>query len=454
MRPVLRMLRRLAAPVGLVALVAWAAPVAAAVDVQRVVSPGGIEAWLVEDHTTPLISLSLAFRGGAALDPKGKEGLAELVSGLLDEGAGDLDSQAFQRRIADLAMDYGFSSGTDSFHGSLRTLTEHREAAFDLLGLSLSAPRFDPEPVERIRGQILARLARNANDPDEIAGRVWWRTMFPDHPYGRPNEGTPESIRAITIDDLKGFVARRFARDNLIVGVVGDIDAATLAPLLDRAFGKLPQAGTPYEIAEAEPQGAGATVVVERDVPQSVVIFGESGLKRDDPDFYAAYVMNYVLGGGGFSSRLTEEVREKRGLAYSVTSYLTTLDHAGVIQGHVATQNARVAQSLDIIRSEWRRMAQEGPTEQELADAKTYLTGSYPLRMTSTGSLARVLTAIQLEGFPIDYMDKRNSYIEAVTLEDARRVARRLLDPERLTVVVVGKPEGVTPTQEPPEGAI
>lgn len=451
-----RLFRCFAARAGLVGLIvaAGAWPACAAVEVQRVVSPGGVEAWLVEDHATPVISLSLAFRGGAALDPAGKEGLAELVSGLLDEGAGDLDSTAFQRRIADLAMDYGFESGIDSFGGSLRTLTKHRDAAFELLGLSLSAPRFDAEPVERIRGQILARLARNANDPDDIAGRVWWRTVFPDHPYGRPNDGTPESLRAIAVDDLKGFAARRFSRDNLIVSVVGDIDAATLAPLLDRAFGKLPQTGTPYELAEAVPQAPGEVVVVERDVPQSVVLFGEGGLKRHDPDFYAAYVMNYILGGGGFASRLTNEVREKRGLAYSVTSYLNTLDHAGLIQGHVATQNARVAESLDIIRAEWRRMAQEGPTETELADAKTYLTGSYPLRMTSTGSLARVLTAIQLENFPIDYMDKRNAYIEAVTLDDVRRVAGRLLDPHRLTVVVVGQPEGVTATRDAPDGAI
>ena len=454
-RSVRRTIRRAVGLAGLLALLAAGAlPARAAVDVQRVTSPGGVEAWVVEDHMAPLISMSFAFRGGAALDPAGKEGLAEMVSGLLDEGAGDLDSATFQQRVADLALDYSFDAGLDSFSGSLRTLTENREAAFDLMGLALTAPRFDAPAVERMRSQNLARLARSANDPDHIADRVWWRTVFPDHPYGRPSGGTPDSIRAITIDDLRGFVAQRFARDNLVVGVVGDIDAATLAPLLDRLFGKLPEKSAPSALAEVAPAAPGAVVVVERDMPQSVVVFGENGLKRDDPDFYPAYVMNYILGGGGFSSRLTTEVREKRGLAYSVATYLSTLDHGVLFLGQVGTQNARVAESLDIIRQEWRRMRDEGPTEQELADAKTYLVGSYPLRMTSTGSLADTLAAIQLERFPIDYMEHRNSYIEAVTLEDTKRVAKRLLDPDRLTVVVVGKPDGITPTQDPPADAM
>jgi zinc protease len=431
-----------------------AAPATAAVDVQRVVSPGGVEAWLVQDPTAPLISVSVAFRGGSALDPQGKEGLAEMVSGLLDEGAGDLDSPAFQRRLADLALDFGFEASLDSFGGSLRTLTEHREAAFDLLGLALTEPRFDTAAVERIRGQLLAMIARDANDPDAIADRIWWRITYPDHPYGRPSGGTSASIRAITVADLEDFVARRIARDNLIVSVVGDIDAATLARLLDRAFGRLPATSAPVTIPAATIASPGAVVVAERDMPQSVMMFGHAGIDRHDPDFYAAYVMNYVLGGGGFSSRLTDEVREKRGLAYSVGSYLVALDHAALIQGSVGTQNARVAETLDIVRQEWTRMRDEGPTQQELDDAKTYLVGSYPLRMTSTGSLARILTAIQLEGFPIDYMEHRNGYIEAVTLDDVKRVAQRLLDPAALTVVVVGKPDGITPTQDPPTDAM
>jgi zinc protease len=426
---------------------------AQSIPVERVVSPGGIEAWLVEDHGNPIISVALGFRAGAASDPEGKAGLAEMVSGLLDEGAGDLESQAFQQRLADLAVDLGFDAGRDSFTGSMRTLTENRDAAFDLLRLALTEPRFDPGPVERIRSQILARLASRANDPTEIADRVWWRATFPDHPYGRQPSGRPETIGRITAEDLHNFVDQRFARENLVLGVVGDITAAELGPLLDETFGALPPAAAPVSVGPATPSAAGELIVVDRTVPQSVVMFGQRGLQRNDPDFYAASLVNHILGGGGFSSRLMQEVRVKRGLAYSIGTYLYPLDHAGLLMGHVATQNTRVGESIDVIRAEWRRMQEEGPTAEELADAKTYLIGSYPLNFTSTGSTAQVLVAVQLENLGIDYFDRRTALIEGVTLEDAKRVAGELLDPANLATVVVGAPEGLTPTRPAPEDA-
>ena len=437
--------------IALVLVVVTGAP-AAAVEVQRVVSPGGIEAWLVEDHSNPILSLDLAFHGGAALDPAGKEGLANMAASLIDEGAGELDSQAFQGTLEDHSIRLRFNAGLDNFSGELLTLSEHRALAFKLLRLALTEARFDEEPVERIRAQILAGLARDAEDPDAIAGRTLRALFFPAHPYGRPGDGTPDSVRAITAEDLRGFVARRIARDNLVVGVVGDITPDELATLLDETFAGLPASAEPVAIAETQPAGEGALVVVERDQPQSVVTFGHAGIKRDDPDYYAAYVVNYVLGGGGFSSRLYEEVREKRGLAYSVYAYLNPLDHAALVAGGVATQNARVATSLELIRAEWSRMAEAGPSATELEAAKTYLTGSFPLRFSSSGRISRMLVGMQLEDLGVDYLDRRNSYIEAVTLDDVRRVARRLYDPAKLTVVVVGQPEGVTPNREAPKG--
>jgi zinc protease len=432
-------------------LLALAALPARAVEVQRVVSPGGIEAWLVEDHSNPIIALDLAFRGGAALDPTGKEGLANMVAGLLDEGAGDLDSQAFQARLEDLSIMLSFSAGMDSFNGDLRTLTENRNAAFVMLRQALTEPRFDAEPIERIRGQILAGLARRAEDPDTIVGRTLNTLFFPDHPYGRPSRGTVDSVAALAVGDLRGFVAGRLGRDNLVLGVVGDIAPDELARLLDETFLALPAEAVPVEVAEVQPAGAGEVVVVEKDIPQSVVALGHAAIKRDDPDYYAAYVVNYILGGGGFASRLYAEVREKRGLAYSVYSYLNPLDHAGLVVGGVATQNGRVAESLALIRAEWRRMAEQGPSEEELRDAKTYLTGSFPLRFSSSGRVAGMLIGMQLEDLGIDYLDRRNGFIEAVTIEDARRVARRIYRPDDLTIVVVGRPDGVTPTRAAPE---
>jgi len=416
---------------------------ARAVEVQQVTSPGGITAWLVEDHSNPILSLDLAFVGGAALDPEGQEGLAYMVSGLIDEGAGELDSQAFQRTLQNLSIRLSFDARMDSFLGTLRTLTENRETAFDLLRLALSEPRFDDEPVGRIRSQVLVQLAQDSENPNVIAQRALRELMFADHPYSRPVRGTPESIQAVGIDDMRRFVSERFARDSLIVAVVGDITVEELGPLLDHTFLALPAEAAPNDVPEVEPKSTGEVVVIERDIPQSVMVFGHGGLKRDDPDFYTAFVANRILGGGGFGSRLYAEVREKRGLAYSVYSFLSPMEHSSLAMGGVATANARAGESLEVIQSEWARFGAEGPTADEVEEAKTYLTGSYPLRFSSTGGIAGTLLNIQLDDLGLDYINIRNDLVEAVTLEDARRVARELFRAEDLTVVIVGRPEGV-----------
>jgi zinc protease len=419
-----------------------AAPADAATKVERVVSPGGIEAYLIHEPSIPFLSLALHFNGGSALDPAGKEGLAHMVSGLLDEGAGDLDSQAFRTELEDRAIRLSFDASRDAFTGQLKTLTGQRERAFELLGLALSQARFDVEPVERIRQQIQAELRRRAEDPDYLASRTWFETAFPDHPYGRPTQGTAESLVAITTDDLRQFIHDRLAKDNLVVGVAGDVTAADLGPLLDRAFGGLPATSAPIDLARAKP-ARGETVVVHKDVPQSQVVFGQEGLARDDPDFYAAYVANHILGGGGFGSRLTDEVREKRGLAYSVYSYLYPMDHAPLWIGGLGTANVAVREALRLVRDEIARMAAGDIDGAALADAKTYLTGSFPLRLTSNDQIASMLVSMQVDDLGIDYLERRNDYIEAVTLDDVRRAARRLYHPGQLLTVVVGDPEGL-----------
>ncbi len=422
-----------------------------AVKVERVVSPGGIEAWLVRDHGIPITAIEFSFRGGAAFDPEDKTGLSSMVSSLLDEGAGDLDSQAFQGRLESLSVRMSFSAGQETLRGSFKTLNRNRDEAVSLLRMALNEPRFDTEAIERMRRQITAGLKRKSTDPNIVASRVWRRAVFGGHPYGRPVDGTLETIAKISAQDLRGLVAKRFARDNLIVGVVGDISPADLAPMLDRIFGGLPATTQRSAPSDAETAAGGETFVVEMDIPQSVVVFGQQGIKRDSPDYYAAYVMNYILGGGGFSSRLYTEVREKRGLAYSVYSYLNPMRRAAIISGGVSTRNDQVAQSIDVIREEWDRMRKIGPTVEEVVDAKTFLNGSFPLRLSSTGSIARMLIAMQYHDLGINYIDRRDDLISAVTLADVQRVARRLLDPKQLTVVVVGKPDNVEPTAEAPE---
>ncbi len=419
---------------------------AAAVEIERVRSPGGIEAWLVQDHTIPIISMSFSFAGAAALDPPGKEGLADMVSSLLDEGAGELDSEAFQRALEDISASISFDAGRERFQGSLKTLGRHRDAAFRLLRLAVTGPRFDAKPVERIRAQLIASLMSQQENPRRIAGRTWYRTVFPTHPYGNPVAGTIDSVTAIKRADLKRFTAERFGRDNLLIGVVGDIAPGELGRRLDEVFAGLAARSQPVRLADVRPDGAGRLVIVRKPIPQSVVVFGQRGIKRDDKDYYAAYVMNYILGGGGFSSRLTEEIREKRGLAYSVYSYLNPLDHAGLIMGGLGTRNDRVATSLEILRAEWTRIARHGVSEDELRAAKTYINGSFPLRLDSSRRIANLLVAIQVSKLGIDYLDRRPELIDAVSRDHIRRVARRLLEPDGLTVVVVGDPKDLEPT--------
>jgi zinc protease len=410
-----------------------------------VVSPGGIEAWLVEDHSMPLIAINLAFRGGSAADPADKAGLATLVSGLLDEGAGDLDSQAYQRKLSDLSIDLSFDAGLDEFRGSMRTLTAHRDEAFGLLRLALTQPRFDAEPVERVKGQILTIIAREAGDPDQIAQRAWWQTVFPDHGYGRDPMGTPDTLAKIDRDDLQGFTAGHFARDRMLVGVVGDITPADLAPLLDKTFGSLPAKGTADPVPEATLHGAGKTILIKKPVPQSVILLGGPGLKRADPDFYAASILMEVLG-GGFGSRLTREVREDRGLAYSIGAYLASYDKAALLLAQTATQNERAKESIEVIKQVWGELGKDGPTQKELDDARSYLLGSYALHFTNSLAIAANLVSLQLEDLPIDYPEKRIALFNKVTLDDMKRVARRLLDPATLTWVVVGEPVGLSET--------
>jgi zinc protease len=418
-----------------------------ATKIERVISPGGIEAWLVQDKTVPLIAVDFAFRGGAIQDPADKAGLANMVAALLDEGAGELDAKTFHERLEAKAIQLGFSTSRDYFRGSLRTLTEHRAEAFELLRLSLTAPRFEAAEVERIRGQVIARLTRETTSPNEIAGKRWWSTAFPTHPYGRPVNGTLESVPRIDSADLKTYVGRVLARDNLKVAVVGDIDAASVGAFLDSVFGALPAKADLAQVDAARLEGLGRRIVIDLDVPQAVVTFSGPGIPRKDPDFMAAYIVNHILGGGSFSSRLYLEVREKRGLAYSVHSSLVWLDHAAMLMGGTGTRAERAGETIEVIEQEFRRLAESGPTEDELQRAQSYLKGSYALGFDTSAKIAGQLVQIQLDNLGIDYINRRSATIDAVTIDDVRRVAKRLLE-SGLLVTVVGRPQGVTAKQQ------
>ena len=432
------------AVVALLALPLLAAP-ALATTIERVVSQGGIEAWLVHEPAVPMIAIDFAFVGGAAQDAPGKGGTASLVASLLDEGAGDLDAKTFHARLERKAIELGFQAERDTLRGTLRTLTENKDEAFDYLRLAVTQPRFDQSDVEVIRAQILSMLRRATTSPTDIANLRWWQVAFADHPYGRPVNGTLESVPTVTIGDLKDYTHRVMARGNLKVAVVGDIDAETVKVMLDRVFGGLPAQPELKPVPNVSPQGLGRRIVVKVDVPQAVVAFGGPGIARKDPDFMAAYIVNHILGGGAFSSRLYQEVREKRGLAYSVYDSLVWLNHSALFLGGTATRADRAGETLEVIDKEIHRLAEEGPTEDELAKAKAYLNGSFVLNLDTSSKIAALLVQLQLDGLGIDYFSRRPEMINAVTLDDARRVAKRMLDGGML-VTVAGRPEGLAST--------
>jgi zinc protease len=430
----------------LLAVAAFAVP-ARAVTIEEVKSAQGITAWLVEDHTVPVVALSAAFRGGTTLDPADKRGVANFAADLLDEGAGDLDSTTYQSKVEDLAAQISFNAGQDMITARLRSLTANLTPSFDLLRLSLTQPRFDPEPVARVRASLLDAIAREGRQPATLASRLWWSTAFPGHPYGLSPRGTVDSVNAITPDDLRRLVQDRLAKDNLILGVVGDITPAQLKPLLDSTFGSLPDHAAPDTVPDVAAQTTNDVKVVNMPIPQSVVVFGQPGIKRDDPDWYAALIDLNILSAGGLTSRVALEVREQRGLAYSVSASLDPMRHAGVILGQVGSQNSHVAESIDVIRNTWKRMHDEGPTAKELADAKTYITGSFPLGLDSTARIASILVSIEYDHLGIDYLSRRDALINKVTLDDAKRVAKRLLSPDNLLFAVVGSPENLQGAQ-------
>jgi len=436
-----------------VALLSLAAtPSHAAAKIQRLVSPGGIEAWFVQDATVPLIAMEYAFGGGATQDPADKSGVGNLVAGLLDEGAGDLDSKTFHERLERRAIELSFSSTRDSFRGSLRMLKDNKDEAFDLLHLSLTSPRFDAADVERIRAQVLSGLRRDSTNPTALASRKFLETAFGDHPYGRQASGTLESVPKIDVADMKDYVRRVIAKDTLRIAVVGDVDPETLGKLLDRTFGGLPAKASLTAVADVEAAKPPQRAFVPLDVPQTVVTFGGPGIRRHDPNFMAAYVVSHILGGGGLSSRLYREVREKRGLAYSVYQSLLWMDHSALFIGNTGTRADRAGETVDAIEKEVRRMAEEGPTQKELDEAKSYLKGSQMLALDTSSKLAGALLQYQLDKLPIDYIEKRNAIVDAVTLDDARKAAQRLWGQGLLTVIVGRAPQAAAqPVAAPPK---
>ena len=427
-------------------VLALATPLRAEIVIQDVTSPGGIKAWLVEDHSIPFTALEIRFQGGTSLDAPGKRGAVNLMTALIEEGAGDLDSQGFAAARDALAAEFSFSSDQDGVSVSTRFLTENRDQAMALLQQALVAPRFDQVAVDRVREQVLSGLRNDEKDQSAIANMLTRARTFGDHPYATVGDGTIASVTALTRDDIIAAYTASLARDRITVAAAGDITAAELGLLLDTVLGKLPATGA------AQPGKADMVIksgikVQDFPGPQSVVLFGHGGIRFDDPDFFAASLLNEIFGGGRFGARLMTEVREKRGLTYGIGTGLASYDHSEAFVGQFQVSNDKAAEAIDVIRAEWAKIAADGVTDEELATAKTYMTGSYPLRFDGNGTIASILVGMQIMGLPTDYPKTRNARVEAVTMADMKRVAARLFQPDDLAFIVVGQPVGVVPTE-------
>jgi zinc protease len=429
---------RTALVVGLL-LTAWPGH---AFDIQKVTSPSGITAWLIEDHSNPVIAMEMIFDAGAANDPTDKEGLANLLASTLDEGAGELSSTDFQSALSEKSISLYFRAGTDRFRGIVSTLTANSDTAFEMLRLALHQPRFEAAAVDRIRAQIMAKIRSDTQQPQSRAWRLWLQELFPSHPYGRPRDGTLESVARIDSDDLRRFAKAGLSRQGLSIGVVGDISAERLARVLDQVFADLPAQSSLPPVADQQPISDGQIRVIDQDIPQSVIVFGHAGIAWGDPDYFGAALLMQIVS-GGFQSRLVQEVRVKRGLAYGISASLFPRDHSAMVIGSTATRNAKARETVEIIRAQWRKMAEQGPTASEITDAKSYLIGAFPLRFTDSPAIARSLAGFQHLGLGPDYPNQRAAMINRFTADDLKRIARRLFQEENLTFTILGRPQDI-----------
>ncbi|PJE30744.1 insulinase family protein [Pseudooceanicola marinus] len=441
----MRVMRHILAPA---LLLLTALPLRAEVPIQEVTSPGGLTAWLVEEHSIPFTALEIRFAGGASLDEPGKRGATYLMTGLLEEGSGtgeaEMDSREFGRAVEGLAAQFSYDAHSDGLAVSARFLSENRDEAVALLRQSLVEPTFPEDAVERVKSQVLSIIRNDAKDPQKIASTNFAAQTYGNHPYASAIEGTEASVARLTREDMIDAWRNVMVKDNnrVSIAAVGDITPEELGVLLDDLLGELPERGGPLPGQANLTLTPGVSITLF-DTPQAQVIWGQEGLGMDDPDFFPAFILNQIIGGSGFDSRLMTEVRENRGLTYGIYTWLADRDYANVWMGSVASDNRRVSETIEVIRDEWARVAEEGVTAEELEQAKKYMTGAYPLRFDGNGTIARILVGMQHDGFPIDYPAGRNDRINAVTLEEINRVARERLHPDRLRFVVVGQPDGL-----------
>ena len=417
-------------------------------DIREIHTKGGLTAWMVNDKTIPIFALKFSVKGGAQNDPQGKEGLTELLSSTLDEGAGARDSETVQNALDANGIRMGFNATRDRFVGSLKTTTAHQDLAVALFDDALNRPHFARDAVERMKQAILSNQRFEKADPNWLAGKALFETLFPGQPYGRTVDGSEESIKSLTTDDLKTYRPQTFCKDDLKIAVVGDIAPDKAEAMIDKVFGAWPTCGDVNSAPEVDPVNLGKRVDVPWQGAQSVVLMAQPGLARQDKDWWAARILDFGLGGGEFSSRLMDEVRVKRGLTYGVGTALVPYDLSPLWIVQSGIDAPKTDEALSVIRQIWGDVAKDGLKDDEIKEAKSYLIGSLPLALTSTDNIAAIVLQLQEDGLPMDTLDRRADEINAVTVKDVKRVANERLHADQLTTIVVGPQKAAATTDK------
>ena len=410
------------------------------VEPKRVVLSNGIILLVAETHALPMVNISVAVKAGAIYNPQGKAGVASLTAALLDEGTKTRTSKQIADEIDFIGGRLSASGGTDYSSASLVVLKKDINTGLDLLSDVLLNPVFPEDEVERKKKETLASIIADRDDPNAIASKAFYKAVFAGHPYGMPGEGDEESVEKITRDDIVNFYQKYYKPNNTIMVVVGDITLDEAVVFIRKYFSSWEKGDIQLpDIPPVEKLKKSDSILIDKSLTQANIMLGHTGISRDNPDFYAVHLMNYILGGGGFSSRLTKEIRDNKGLAYSVYSRFDVNKYPGAFSVEIQTKNETARVAIDGILAELKRIREEKVSDEELREAKAYITGSFPLKLDTNAKIGGYLMFLEYYNLGLDYLDKYTGYIQAVTKDDILKVAQKYIDPENFVLVAVAK---------------
>lgn len=418
-----------------------AAPTSAVeIDAKRRQTPNGITVLLVERHGLPIISIQMLIRAGSMNDPEPLGGVANLVANLLDEGTTTRSSAQIAEEVDFMGARLDASAGADASTASLTVLKKDLAKGLAILADIVRRPSFPAAEIERKRQQTLGAIIAQQDDPAAVAEKAFQNVIFQNHPYHRPVEGTEATVPKIQRADITKFYDTYYRPNNAILAVVGDVTEAELMALVDAEFGGWEARDVPPVTAPSPNLPERRRMeVIDRSLTQASLVMGHVGIQRNNPDYYAVVVMNYILGGGGFSSRLLKKIRDEQGLVYGIASHFDARVHPGSFEVSLQTKTATADEALAGVLAELERIRREKVTAQELTEAKEFLVGSFPLRMETNARMAALLSQIEFYGLGRSYFDDYPDKIRAVTADDVLRAAQRYLHPDKLTLVAVGR---------------